>query len=190
MKKKIGTLYGKPIVEGDINLITNNEIHINNLNSNKNESDNESVNNSNIKYYKVIFDDSNEQFVEVFNFLSTLSIHSAIVENRIINRILISVSGSDNSYVGAIPTNPFYFVEDTMLVNLTKLKGFSIYTDKQTLMRTDNKTKPSISYIEIEGDIVKQISTYIGASESEIASLIEEANIKEITEEEYNKLIE
>lgn len=119
-----------------------------------------------------------------------LSIHSAIIENRIINRILISVLSTDNSEVGCIPTNPFYYVEDTMLVDLTKLKGFSIYTDKQTLMLTNTKKNPSIEYIEIEGDIVKQISTYRGASESETASLIEGANIKEITEEEYNKLIE
>lgn len=31
MKKKIGILRGKPIVEGDRNLVTDNEIHINNL---------------------------------------------------------------------------------------------------------------------------------------------------------------
>lgn len=34
MKKRIGTIYGKPIVEGDENLLTQNELHENNLISN------------------------------------------------------------------------------------------------------------------------------------------------------------
>ena len=78
-----------------------------------------------------------------------LSIHSAIIENRIINRILISVLSTDNSEVGCIPTNPFYYVEDTMLVDLTKLKGFSIYTDKQTLN--------SKSIVSINKNLIKSI---------------------------------
>ena len=31
MKKRIGTIYNKPIVEGDLNLVTKNEIHKNSL---------------------------------------------------------------------------------------------------------------------------------------------------------------
>ena len=189
-KKKIGTLYNKPIVEGDINLVTTNETHINSLSINKNESNNESVSTSNIKYYKVIFDSSNEAFITVFSFLPILSTHSVIVENRIINRINLDIMAGDGSEIGIIPTNPFYYIDSKTLVDLTTLKGFSIYTDKQTVLKTTNRTNPSKRYMEVEGDIVKQIATLFNAPESEIASFIEAANIKEITEEEYNKLIE
>ena len=189
-KKKIGTLYNKPIVEGDINLVTTNETHINSLSINKNESSNENVSTSNIKYYKAVFNSSNEAFIEVFNFLPTLSIHSVIVENRIINRIILDIMSGDGSGVGIVPTNPFYYINSEALVDLTTLKGFSIYTDKQTVLGTNNRTNPSKRYMKVEGDIVKQIATIMNIPESDIATFIEEANIKEITEEEYNKLIE
>ena len=190
MKRRIGTLYNKPIVEGDINLVTTNETHINSLSINKNESNNESVSTYNIKYYKVIFDSSNEAFITVFSFLPALSTHSVIVENRIINRINLDIMEGDGSAIGIVPTNPFYYIDSKTLVDLTTLKGFSIYTDKQTVLGTTNRTNPSKRYVEVEGDIVKQIATLFNTPESEIASFIEAANIKEITEEEYNKLIE
>ena len=40
MKRKVGKLYNKPIVEGDINLVTSNEIHKDNLITTSSKKDN------------------------------------------------------------------------------------------------------------------------------------------------------
>lgn len=50
MKRRIGILKGKPIIEGDINLKTSNEIHVKQLSGGSGESGGES---SNIEYLDV-----------------------------------------------------------------------------------------------------------------------------------------
>lgn len=44
MKRKIGTIYNKPIVEGDINLKSLNEIHRSELSGNNSAGESESNN--------------------------------------------------------------------------------------------------------------------------------------------------
>lgn len=51
MKKRIGNLRGKPIIEGDINLKTNNEIHKSELYKTHSE---EGTSNNQYSYYKIL----------------------------------------------------------------------------------------------------------------------------------------
>lgn len=53
MKKRIGTLYNKPIIEGDINLKTPNEIHKNELKGGGDNSSGSSVSKYAPRYYKI-----------------------------------------------------------------------------------------------------------------------------------------
>lgn len=43
MKNRVGTLYGKPVVIGDKNLVTDNEIHVSNLSNSKTDEDNDKI---------------------------------------------------------------------------------------------------------------------------------------------------
>ena len=52
MKNRVGTLYGKPVVIGDKNLVTDNEIHVSNLSNNS--SGDSGSGGSGIKYYKLV----------------------------------------------------------------------------------------------------------------------------------------
>lgn len=61
MKKKIGNLRGKSIVEGDINLVTANELHINSLSKSDNGGSG-----SNVEYEYFITDNPNDD-VGVWN---------------------------------------------------------------------------------------------------------------------------
>lgn len=57
MKNRVGTLYGKPVVIGDKNLVTDNEIHVSNLKSDKTDDTQ-----TEYCYYKVkeVFGDEKE----------------------------------------------------------------------------------------------------------------------------------
>lgn len=103
MKKKIGTLYGKPIVEGDVNLVTTNETHINNLQSQSNKEDNK------VEYYRIY---GNTDLLSMVS--STLPGLIKIVDKNK-NRVnSISSSGStstpDSKYYIEICCNPPFFV--------------------------------------------------------------------------------
>lgn len=72
MKNRIGTLYGKPVVIGDKNLVTDNEIHVSNLKSDKADDTQ-----TEYCYYKVkeVFGDEKERLnMILYGFTNTKNI--------------------------------------------------------------------------------------------------------------------
>lgn len=98
MKKKIGELYNKPIVEGDKNLVKDYEIHINDLISGKNKEDN-------IKtvYYEKNYEDRKE----LYNYLNEfLTPYFNQYDSVFVNTITIIPDDSSTPYVFNIAERP------------------------------------------------------------------------------------
>lgn len=64
MKKRIGTIYNKPIIEGDINLKTPNEIHKNELKGGENSGS--SVSKYAPRYFKIDWNKASKNMYEIF----------------------------------------------------------------------------------------------------------------------------
>lgn len=62
MKKRIGTLYNKIIIEGDINLKTPNEIHKNELKRKDNSNGGDSINEYAPRYFKIDWEKADENW--------------------------------------------------------------------------------------------------------------------------------
>lgn len=195
MKKKIGTLYGKPIVEGDTNLVTNNEVHINNLNNK--EINNNNNNSSEFKYYSLKTDKSNEDFLFIFQFIKLIPIFQAINKDGIFNNIIVTDYDSTGSIEGYINYGIFSSIDGSSVIDIESLKAICICTKPQYI---NIKDKNSTQKYKVEGDLANQIYIVISTlykdnippelSLNSLYEMLNTANIKEITEEEYNKLIE
>lgn len=80
MKKRIGWLYNKPIIQGDKNLKTPNELHIDELSSNSSGEGEESE----IKYYKV--DAANVSLANYDNLKGAVGMLSRAIKYKLNNQ--------------------------------------------------------------------------------------------------------
>lgn len=95
MKKRIGSLLGKPIIQGDTNLKTSNEVHISELNASSGGSSSGGDNTLNFRYYT---NDDKLNLIEISPF--------ALLKKCIINdNIIISAYDNGTSTAVAVDFN-------------------------------------------------------------------------------------
>lgn len=190
MKKKIGTLRGKPIVEGDSNLVKKTEINISTIGNNSNSS-----NSSLFKYYTITIGDldlDNETVQVMFTLLNYTPVFSVIANNKLINSFSCETydNGAYSDIDGHMIVSPLYNKAGKLFIDFTTLKGFCLYTGKQYVGISIDKTYTSFNYITLEGDLISQLSILF--PNADLSELIESISnmFKEISEEEYLNLIE
>jgi hypothetical protein len=135
MKIKIGTIYNKPIVEGDINLKTPNEIHKSELSEGGGSSSNKFV----PKYYSIKQDIPSE-FREIVMYGSTIKVKYG--NTLYINPTLL-VQDTSTTLVG-FSFNPIH----------TEINGTNMYIDSieelLIIMRASESVLPYIQRITEE----------------------------------------
>lgn len=110
MKRRIGSLRGKPIVEGDENLITQNELHEDNLNSNDDSNSGSSSGSTvgGMRYFKLRSESNNSS---IYPELLPLAIaYDGSYDNgmNIYRRGPNMNSWNDSTYLQAIATSDEY----------------------------------------------------------------------------------
>lgn len=103
MKKRIGTLYNKPIIEGDINLKTPNEIHKNELKGGENSGG--SVSKYAPRYYKVA-ESFPYPFDEFLYFVANVKVK--VDENTYIYPVLLADNALNEGKILGFAFTPFY----------------------------------------------------------------------------------
>lgn len=170
-KKRIGWLYGKPIVIGDKNLLTKNETHTEQLKAS-----------SDIIFYKI------KEGVDATILLDTLAyipiIGVVTPEGQKIDSVVYQ--GSSTSTIE--PPLVFSFN------NYGGILGFKISRKKVSTLSYTRATGRTEIWEFVEGDIVEKIISffvYLGQSGPQISSYVKQicgSTLEEITEEEYDKL--
>lgn len=170
-KKRIGWLYGKPIVIGDKNLLTKNETHTEQLKAS-----------SDIIFYKIKEGADVAYLLEAITYIPIIGVVTP--EGQKIDSVVYKRS-SDSTI-----EPPLVFSYN----NYGGILGFKISRKKvSTLSYTKSTGKPEI-WEFVEGDIVEKIISffeYLGQSDPQIPSYVKElceSILEEITEEEYDKL--
>lgn len=142
-------------------------------------------------------DKSNEYFLFIFQFIVLIPIFQAINKEGIFNNIIITDYDGNNSIEGYRNYGVFSSIDGSNVIDMESLKAICIYIKPQYINIRDNN---SIRKYKVEGDLANQIYIVISVlhgddippelSLNSIYEMLNTANIKEITEEEYNKLIE
>lgn len=136
MKRKIGEIYNKPIVEGDINLKTPNEIHKSELSGGGESNE--------VKYYYYLLEQDYDLEPVTRTVIDIINTSIAPIES-----MLIQLNGKDiNSTIGIVKTN----VIPKALGNETII-GFSI-KDEKTFRQF--VTPMGYQYEITEGDLYKR----------------------------------
>lgn len=183
MKKKIGEIYNKPIVTGDKNLVTKNEIHESSLGGNNGGGD------SGVKeYYYKILSHTNEQGVSPLLLLSQYGLvpfNTCICDGKKSNYIVYDNHGDG---MEAVHVSQYIVTMDS------KLQAFS-YLDLEVQLYF---IAANISLEIPKGNLYDRaeiIATLYASSEEEKAQMKELLNtmylnyFQEITKEEYESLI-
>ena len=181
MKKRIGTIYNKPIIEGDINLKTPNEIHKNELKGGGDNSSGSSVSKYAPRYFKIDWNVASKDWEAV---LSLGNVDSTVSLTNIVMNIGATFKRSihlDNGKAYYITAYPFF--------NLDKDDDYSfsynpLYIEQSLLDALNIEAKGGIMNFE---DIIKICSNYFSIVFNRELNLSMEG-ITEITEEEYYKI--
>ena len=176
MKKRIGTLYNKPIIEGDINLKTPNEIHKNELKGGGNNPSGGSVSKYAPRYFKIDFSKAGTLWKEI---LGISDVDTAIEDSELMFT------------VGAL-----YKIK---VDNLVSIQGYPF-------INIDNDREYSFSYMPLflpqtvaEAFSIKSLLTFEDMLENICKILVENGKVEydqvlsmegltEITEEEFYKI--
>lgn len=192
MKKKIGILKGRVVIEGDKNLQTTNEIHIKDL-ENK-QGGGEEV--EQYLYYKLdtteiyekenLFGNISEQFVTALECLKNTYIVSVIRGGKEIKAVLDR--DPSDAYALQMPFVAEYIV--IMLSPKSKYAYFKLYKNYNVIV--PDAYGEIIEILNISGTICEQIFTSCGIIEEAQKALVREVMDKyvtQITKEEYESQI-
>ena len=170
-KKRIGWLYGKPIIIGDKNLLTKNETHTEQLNTS-----------SDIIFYKI------KDGVDVTAMLD------AITSIPIIGVVTPEGQKVDNVLIQRSSTTALEHPLSFSWNNYGGILGFKISRKKVNTLSYISSTKKTEIWEFAEGDIVEKtisLLANLGQSDPQISDYFKdmyESTLEEITEEEYDKL--
>lgn len=167
MKKRIGWLHNKPIIQGDKNLKNSNELHIDELSSSNSQGGGSDLSNIPFYYYKIIKTPGNE--IE-FNALFTGVGYFEYVVNA---------KGH-----GIFQTNATNAYEDYTNIIAIKLIDIPIVIKAST--------NDEIYTVNVSGDLYNRLVTVyskISESMAEQAALALNTYTSQITKEEYEAMI-
>lgn len=180
MKKRIGTIYNKPIIEGDINLKTPNEIHKNELKGGGDNSSGSSVSKYAPRYFKIDWDKASKDWEYVLcidNFDNSVNASNLITSIGATYRMLYAI---DANYWDAVKAYPFATTQ-------SKFYAFSyipLLIDQFVINTYGIQAKAGFQTFE---DIIKIMSSILSIMKDRQFNLSMDG-ITEITEDEYYKI--
>lgn len=180
MKRRIGTIYNKPIIEGDINLKTPNEIHKNELKGGGDNSNGGSVNKYAPRYFKIDWDKASSDWRHV---LTVGNAEAPVQQSNIVFNIGATykiIAKESNYNYSRITAYPFITINDTI--------GFSyipLFVTKSIIDSYEIEATPGFQTFE---DVVTLLSKLVPQLFGIEGVNLSMEGITEITEEEFYKI--